>query len=50
MDGTVAEPVPPESGAPEPAKWPLRKTFAFLLVVGGLFWVVLGVALKIIIG
>jgi len=42
---------PPSEGPPptELAKWPLRRTFAFLLVVGGLIWIGLGLVLKLLI-
>lgn len=33
----------------EPKKWPLRQTFALLLVVGGCFWIALGVILKVLL-
>jgi hypothetical protein len=35
--------------APEPAKWPLRRTFGFLLVLGGIFWIGVGLILKLLI-
>lgn len=38
---------PPKAPPPELAKWPLRRTFGFLLVVGGLIWIALGLILKI---
>ena len=48
MDGRTMEERPPKPAMPEQKKWPLRQTFAFLLVLGGCFWIVLGVALKIL--
>ena len=39
---------PQKPATAEQKKWPLRQTFAFLLVLGGCFWIVLGIALKIL--
>jgi len=39
----------PQEPAREPRKWPLRQTFAFLLVLGGCFWIVLGIILKVLL-
>ena len=35
--------------ASQPTKWSLRRTFAFILIVGGLFWVILGLAFKFLL-
>jgi hypothetical protein len=40
---------PTKPTAPEPAKWPLRRTFGFLLVLGGVFWIGVGLILKVLI-
>lgn len=32
-----------------PAKWPLRRTFGFLLIIAGTFWTLLGLALKLLL-
>lgn len=39
---------PQKPAAPEGKKWPLRQTFAFLLVLGGCFWIALGIILKLL--
>lgn len=39
----------PQEPVREPRKWPLRQTFAFLLVLGGCFWIVLGIILKVVL-
>jgi hypothetical protein len=49
MDGRTMEERPPEPSAPQQRKWPLRQTFAFLLVLGGCFWIVLGIVLKVLL-
>ncbi len=35
--------------ASRPRKWPLRRTFAFVLIASGLFWGVVGVALRFLL-
>jgi hypothetical protein len=39
----------PKPTTPEPGKWPLRRTFGVLLVLGGVFWIGVGLVLKLII-
>jgi len=48
LDGRTMEERPQEP-VREPRKWPLRQTFAFLLVLGGCFWIVLGIILKVVL-
>ena len=48
LDGRTMEERPQEP-VREARKWPLRQTFAFLLVLGGCFWIVLGIVLKILL-
>jgi hypothetical protein len=48
--GSTMEERPTKPTAPqEPAKWPLRRTFGFLLVLGGVFWIGVGLVLKLLI-
>jgi hypothetical protein len=48
-NASEAPPVAP-TPPPELKKWPLRRTFGFLLVLGGLVWIALGLILKLLIG
>jgi hypothetical protein len=39
---------PQKPASAQDRKWPLRQTFAFLLVLGGCFWIALGIVLKLL--
>jgi hypothetical protein len=48
LDGRTLEERPEQPVSREPKKWPLRQTFAFLLVLAGCFWIALGIILKVL--
>ena len=45
--------LPNEAGgkrmAPEPRKWTLRRTMSVVLIVSGLFWLLAGIAIRLLL-
>lgn len=35
--------------APEPRKWTLRRTMSVVLIVSGLFWLLAGIAIRLLL-
>lgn len=36
--------------APRPKRWALRRTFSFVLIVSGSIWLVIGLAIRLMLG